>query len=132
LILGAGGAIQFADGTTQSTAGTGGSSGGVPSGFEILGTSPVAPAGYTLVGSISSGNLWSFMAPMPTARYFLTATTVNGKIYAVGGSASGLSALTTVEASDPLNNTWSPTASLPAATYALAAAALNGKIYAIG
>jgi len=47
LILGAGGAIQPADGTTQSTAGTGGSSGGVPSGFEILGTSPIAPSGYT-------------------------------------------------------------------------------------
>jgi hypothetical protein len=133
LILGAGGAVQFADGTTQNTASAGGS--GVPSGFMILGTSPIPPAGYTSAGVIQSGsNSWSSMAPMPTARELLAAATVNGKIYAIGGqSGSGSSSyLNTVEVYDPSANTWSTGAPMPTARSGLAAAAGNGVIYAIG
>jgi hypothetical protein len=127
LILGAGGAVQFADGTTQNTATAGGS--GVPSGFMILGTSPITPAGYTLGAPISSGNVWFSMAPMPTARYRLAAATVNGKIYAIGGYNGGY--LNTVEVYDPSANTWSTAPPMPTARYELAAAVVNGKIYAI-
>ena len=133
LILGAGGAIQFADGTRQTSAGSGGS-GGVPTGFMIVGSSPVPPAGYTLAGSMSSGNLWSSMAAMPSAREGLSAVSLNGKIYAIGGyGPSGVAGLVNAnEVYDPTTNTWSEAAPMPTARAFLAAAAVNGKIYAMG
>jgi len=136
LILGgAGSGLQFSDGTTQTTAAAG-SSGGVPSGSMILGNSRVPPAGYTLVGPTTIGNVWVSVAPMPTARNGLAAAAVNGKIYAIGGLAAGLAAsfnrLNTVEVYDSNSNSWSTVASMPTARDSLAAAVLNGKIYAIG
>ena len=135
LFLGAGGAIQFSDGTLQSTANASGT--GVPAGTMILGVSPIAPPGYSLVGSTISGNNWSSVAPMPTARYGAAAVTVNGKIYAIGGSdfIGGFSTagfLNTVEVYDPLSNAWGTAAPMPTVRYLAAAAALNGKIYVIG
>src|SRR5260370_889622 len=136
LILGgAGSGLQFSDGTTQTTAAAG-SSGGVPSGSMILGNSRVPPAGYTLVGPTTIGNVWVSVAPMPTARNGLAAAAVNGKIYAIGGLAAGLAAsfnrLNQVEVYDSNSNSWSTVASMPTARDSLAAAVLNGNIYAIG
>jgi len=136
LILGgAGSGIQFPDGTTQTTAALG-SGAGVPSGSMILGTSPVPPAGYTLVGPTTIGNIWVSVAPMPTSRNGLAAAAVNGKIYAIGGLAAGLAASFTrvnaVEVYDPNSNSWSTAASMPTARDSLATAVVNGKIYAIG
>jgi N-acetylneuraminic acid mutarotase len=129
LILGAGGAIQFADGTTQNTSASGGS--GTCSSFEITSSSPVVPAGYVPVSTVTAGNVWFFMAPMPTGRRSLAAVTLNGKIYAIGGQGgSGL--LNTVEVYDPSANTWSTAPPMPTARNYFAAAAVNGKIYAIG
>ncbi len=132
LILGAGGAVQFADGTTQNTAASGGS--GTCSSFEITSSSPLVPAGYVAASMVTAGNVWFSMAPMPTAREGLAAATVNGKIYAIGGqsgSGSGLF-LNTVEVYDPSANTWSTAAPMPTARSGLAVAAVNGEIYAIG
>ncbi len=155
LTLGTGGGVQFADGSVQATASLGGG-GGIPAGYMITGTTPVAPPGYTLSGGSSAGNLWIPMAPMPTARYELAAAPVNGKIYAIGGFSSsssgpfaavngkiyaiggfgpqgfGTGAINTMEVYDPTSNSWSPRARMPTARYQFVATAVNGKIYAIG
>ena len=131
LILGGTGGIQFPDGSTQTTAAAS-SGGGVPSGSIILGNSPVPPAGYTLVGPTTIGNVWATVTAMPTARDGLAAAAVNGKIYAIGGLGVSLNRLSTVEVYDSSSNSWSTMASMPTARDGLAAAAVNGKIYAIG
>lgn len=75
---------------------------------------------------------WSTKAPMPTARARHTATTVNGKIYVIGGSSTTYDTLTTVEEYDPLTNSWSTKAPMPTTRDSHTATAVNGKIYAIG
>jgi N-acetylneuraminic acid mutarotase len=132
-ITGSGNGVQFPDGTLQTTAATGG--GGVPSGFMILGSTSTAPPGYTLSGTMVSGNVASSLAPMPTARSELGVATVAGKIYAIGGYNPIFQGgyLNVNEVYDPSTNSWSTKA--PMATrraYFAAAAAENGKIYAIG
>ncbi len=133
LILGSGGGVQFADGSVQATASLGG---GVPSGYMIMGATPVVPPGFRRSGGMNAGNVWLPMATMPTARFALAAAAVNGKIYATGGysgyNSSGGLLTSTVEVYDPSTNTWSTAASMPTARFGLAAAAVNGKIYAIG
>ena len=126
LILGPGGVIQFGDGTTQSSAATGGS--GVPPGYMILSSSPAPPAGYTLAGSFASGNLWLPMAPMPTGDDLVAAAELDGKIYVLGARLHpGM-----LQIYDTVTNTWSLGANLNVPRQFLAAAALNGQIYAIG
>jgi N-acetylneuraminic acid mutarotase len=131
LILGNGGGVQFSDGTVQTSASIGGG-GGIPAGYMITGTTPVAPPGYTLFGSFPGASLWTSMAPMPTARIGLAAAAVNGKIYAIGGIDSGAFPVNTVEVYNPSSNSWSAAAAMPTARAYLATAAANGKIYAIG
>ena len=128
LILGAGGAIQFGDGTTQNTAPSGD---GNCSSFELTSSSPTVPAGYIASGTVTAGNVWFAMAPMPTARLGLATVSVNGLIYAIGG-VNNNTVVNTVEAYNPSTNTWSTAASMPTARFGLAAAVANGKIYAIG
>ena len=125
LILGAGGAIQFSDGSTQNTA-TAGSA--IPPGYIIQGVSPVAPAGYTLLGATASGNVWGPQTSMPAGDYGLAAAAVNGKIYTVGGFNDP----NEFQVYDPIINSWSFATPMPTPRSSLAAAALNGKIYAIG
>src|SRR6266498_657763 len=65
------------------------------------------------------------LAVMPTPRSDLAAGTVNGVIYAIGGSG-------TVEAFDPATNTWTTKAPMPTPRFGFAVAAANGMIYAVG
>jgi N-acetylneuraminic acid mutarotase len=123
----ASGGVQFADGTTLTTASTSAAA----SGSVISSSSPLPPPGYVLIGTTPMGNAWFQIAAMPTPRIGLAAVSVNGKIYAIGGiSNSGFS--NTVEVYDPASNTWSQAAPMPTAREGLAAVAVNGKIYAIG
>jgi hypothetical protein len=70
---------------------------------------------------------------MPTARGCGVATSVNGKIYAIGGTNAAGVILSTVEEYDPATDTWTTKANMPTARFALGVVtANNGKIYAIG
>jgi N-acetylneuraminic acid mutarotase len=67
---------------------------------------------------------------MPQSRTNFTATTVNGKIYVIGGQPAGDA--TNVLEYDPVNNTWATKAAMTHVRSGHAATAINGKIYVVG
>lgn len=71
-------------------------------------------------------------ANMPTPRGWLSASPVNGRIYAIGGATKGWDALPTVEEYNPAIDKWQKKADMPTARYFSSTSAVNGKIYAIG
>lgn len=80
---------------------------------------------------------WTKKADMPTPRYVLSTSVVNGKIYAIGGQSGrpigGIpNPLETVEEYDPATDTWTNKTGMPTARGGLSASAVDGKIYAIG
>lgn len=81
--------------------------------------------------ALSQGDTWTSKTPMPTARFFLASSEVNGIIYVIGG-ADSYSTLSTVEAYNPDTDTWTAKADMPTARCGFACCSLNGKIYAIG
>jgi N-acetylneuraminic acid mutarotase len=86
-----------------------------------------------LIGRGADGGAWVRKADMPTPRMGLSACTVNGIIYAIGGSlASSTITVATVEAYDPATDLWTTKAAMPNARLYPACAVVNGKIYAMG
>ena len=87
---------------------------------------------------------WTTKEPMPTARAYLGVSTVNGKIYAVGGtSASDIGSvstgatltadeLNTNEMYDPSLNNWETKAPMPTARAFFGIAAYQNLIFCIG
>jgi hypothetical protein len=71
---------------------------------------------------------WVSKAPMPTARTFLGAAEVNGKIYAIGG----FSDLNNTEEYDPLTDNWTIKAAMPTPRFGFATVVYQNKIYCIG
>ena len=73
-------------------------------------------------------NAWELLLPMPQARYWPAAATLNGKIYVFGGeNASG--SLTTLECFDPLSGEWQILSPMPVALYrGFYVAALGGSM----
>ena len=69
---------------------------------------------------------------MPSPRWGLSTSVVNGKIYAIGGTPNGIESLRTVEVYDPATNTWGQRAEMPTPRWGLSASAIHGKIYAVG
>ena len=59
-----------------------------------------------------AANSWTTKAPMPTPRYGMTVSVVNGLIYAIGGWG-GWPELSTVEVYNPVTNVWSATVASP-------------------
>ena len=105
---------------------------GVPVGYSILGDTSTAPAGYSLAEVLKTGDIWTSKASMPTARWSLAASTVNSRIYAIGGISSSGGRSSTVEQYNPFDNSWATKASMPTARNGLGTAVVNNKIYAIG
>ena len=68
-------------------------------------------------------NAWTALAPMSTARHSFAMAAVQGKLYAVGGSAAG-STLATAEAFDPQQNRWEVVAPLAQARESFGAVAI--------
>ncbi len=86
---------------------------------------------------------WTAKTPMPTKRFGLTASVVDGKIYLIGGTAQIVDFSTPVfhfsssvfglnEAYDPATDTWTTKAPLPTAVYGYASAVVDGRIYVFG
>jgi RNA polymerase sigma factor (sigma-70 family) len=77
---------------------------------------------------------WTKKADMPTPRMYLTASAVNGKIYAIGGKnpKAGDFESSTVEEYDPKTNIWTKKADMPTPRALHSASVVNGKIYVIG
>jgi hypothetical protein len=80
--------------------------------------------------SLAREGIWTQKADMPTRRYVLSSSVVDGIIYAIGGDAG--SRASAVEAYDPVTDTWTKVADMPTARSGLATSAVNGRIYAIG
>ena len=110
-------------------------------------TPPNLPPGtFTLRGSKEplgtveeydpSTDSWRTVADMPTARCDLAAASVDGKIYAIGGSINIVldfkTTLTTVEEYDARKDSWRTVEKMSEARDNLASVVVDGKIYAIG
>jgi len=81
-------------------------------------------------------NTWTTKAPMPTARFRISAATVNGKIYVFGGGTGAVSGsgnrFDVVEEYNPITDTWTTKNNLSTVRDMTAAAVVNNKIYLIG
>ena len=75
---------------------------------------------------------WIAKANMPTARYGLCTTVVNGKIYAIGGGPNDNLVLSNVEEYDPIKDKWEIKSNMPQEKAFLCASSVNGKIYVFG
>jgi N-acetylneuraminic acid mutarotase len=75
---------------------------------------------------------WSLKGSMPYERAEIAVAAVNGKIYVMSGSSSGLQANGLNQEFDPVAGTWRDLAQMPAVASHAGAAVLNGKIYVVG
>ncbi len=72
---------------------------------------------------------------LPVAEGFLSAVTVNGKIYVMGGAFTGLAVPIPYginEVYDPNSNTWNTLAKMPSPVIGFAMTAVGDKIYVMG
>jgi len=116
----------------------------LPTGRGLLGVAAIGHILYAIGGYAEPGwdtveslntltNTWATgLLPLPTPRYGLTAVTLNGTIYAIGGSAYQEAAVTTVEIFDPVANTWTTGPSLMSRRAYAASAVLDNVIYVAG
>jgi N-acetylneuraminic acid mutarotase len=81
---------------------------------------------------LAAENTWTTKAGMPTARSYLSASVVDGKIYVIGGLSNQTISIPTVEVYDPVSNTWERKADMPTARLGLSTSVVDGRIYAIG
>lgn len=91
------------------------------------------PGGSDEAGKGILISLWSTGTPMPTGRWLLNTSVVDGKIYAIGGGSKfGEGALGTVEAYDQATDTWSARSGMPTPRQKPASCVVDGKIYVLG
>ena len=71
---------------------------------------------------------------MPTGRTLPAVAAAGGRLFAIGGRASGFSdpGMSIVEAFDPKTGVWEAVAPMPTARYGAGAAVVDGKIYVAG
>jgi len=75
---------------------------------------------------------WITKAEMPTARWGLSTSVVNSKIYAIGGTMNNSNGISAVEEYDPATDTWTEKIDMPTARAGHSASVVSGKIYVIG
>lgn len=98
---------------------------------------PAVAEEITVPSLATAGNTWTVRAPMRTPRAGLKTATVNGIIYAIGGSGfrpnTGTNLIRpTVEAYDPGTNSWTVKQLLPEPLQPTGATTIKGKIYVAG
>ncbi|MFC1712830.1 IPT/TIG domain-containing protein [Candidatus Poribacteria bacterium] len=93
----------------------------------------IALLGFPSIGAAQVGT-WTRKADMPTARWGLSTSVINGKIFAIGGSQGNLSGerLAAVEEYHPVMDIWTKKADMPTARWRPSTSVVNGRIYAIG
>jgi len=74
---------------------------------------------------------WQLRAPLSSPREAMAVTTLNGRIYVVGGLSEGVP-LANVEVYDPPSDRWSGRAPKPTALQGAGAAVIGGRIYVPG
>ena len=120
----------------------------MPTGRGFLSTSVVNGKIYAIGGMKNENNVgvalrtveaydpaldkWTTKTDMPTARCYMIACAVNGKIYVIGGMTSVAAACSMVEVYDPVSDKWTKRDGMPIARFCLAGAVVKGRIYAIG
>ena len=75
---------------------------------------------------------WSTKAPMPTARWLVSATVSEGVIYIAGGNLNSFTITSAFEAYDPVANQWMALPSMPTARNLPGTGALRGDIIVAG
>ncbi len=77
---------------------------------------------------------WTRRADVPTPRYDLDASVLDGKVYAIGGypSETGNLFYSTVEVYDPATDSWTRGTDLPEPRGGLSSSVVGRRIYAIG
>jgi predicted secreted protein with PEFG-CTERM motif len=69
---------------------------------------------------------------MPTAREHLVTSVVDGKLYAIGGFATGIGNFDVNEAYNLQNDSWETLAPMPTARNGITSSELNGVIFVFG
>ncbi len=84
--------------------------------------------------SLSADDTWTTKADMPTGRWELSTSVVDGKIYAIGGhpGSSPYPGLATVEVYDPWTDTWTTAPDMITGRCGVRTSVVDGKIYAFG
>ena len=90
----------------------------------------IALLGVCAIG-VAQVDTWTRKADLPTPSQALSASVVNGKIYAIGGSGR-VRRRSVVEAYDPAVDTWTRKPDMPTPRRRHNTRVLDGKIYAIG
>ena len=77
-------------------------------------------------------NTWEKKADMPTGRWALSTSVVDGKIYAIGGQTSAFAITNLVEVYDPATDTWARGRPLLEKRWAVSTCVVNGKMNVVG
>ena len=81
----------------------------------------------------TANDTWTTLAVMPTTRAHLCVVTLNGLVYAIGGTdTTGSADYSVMEVYNPSSNSWSTSTPMPTGRRGFAAAVVGGKIYAMG
>ena len=123
------------------------SSGKVTTGIDtVIITADISQAAGTYSGTINinsnGGNqvvnisldisLWIKKKNMPTARFGLATSVVDGRVYAIGGGVGVGDMVRKVQEYNPATDSWVEKANMPTATCWHSTSAVDGRIYAIG
>ena len=88
----------------------------------VLGITPLA---------LSEGT-WTRKADIPGRRFVFSSGVVDGKIYAIGGDPGSGTALSSVEAYNPLTDTWAKKTDIQTSRAGAGSSVVDGQIYVIG
>jgi hypothetical protein len=99
--------------------------------YVIGGFRPDGSQTETVEAYAFTADRWQFVHPLPVALDHPAAAAARGKVYVLGGFASGAAVDLTLEY-DPQTDRWSARARMPTRRGALAAAVIADNIYAVG